>query len=178
MNGLEKILETNPFIDGMVDGYLREKDGVRDIYFTSKDVDGNEANRSYDKVDVRDKIYVRNEIDGCLEGTSSREFVSSEGFNRFGTPQQRLALLQKASKYEVDGERRNAASLQAVDRDFQNFVNGLDPQAQPVAVKPSALGDGLLRYAAGRLEDAGDSLRMGLSQVADELEKRLGPSES
>lgn len=178
MGGFEKVLEINPFVNGIVDGYLREKDGVQDIYFTSKDVEGVEANRSYDKVDARDKIFVRAEIDGCLEETSSRDFVSSDAFSRFGSPQQRLALLQKASKYEVDFSRRNAASLQPVDRDLQNFVNGLDPKEKPMAVTPSPLGDGLLRYAHGRFVDAGHSIQETLAPVAEEIQGRFGSSQA
>lgn len=156
----ESILSKNPFIDGKIDGYLRQKDGVDRLYFNSDHVEGAKAGR-YHEVDADDEILVKNE-DGSSETASAHDFVTGDQFQGFGSPQQRLALLQKAAKYEVRGDFRTQDAQLPVAEDFQGMVDRLDPSEPRVAVAPPQLGSSVLQYLAFRAEDAADSLQGSL----------------
>jgi len=122
---LENVLSKNPSINDASHLAARKQDGVDKLYFDSDHSDSpvSGENGRYHEVDGKDRITVKG-IEG-EETVTAEKFVSDDKFSSFGSPQERLNLLSKASKYEIPrGQELKTAE------DLKDYVNSLKPKTQ------------------------------------------------
>ena len=128
--GLENVLSKNPSINDVSQMAARQSDGVDHLYFNSDHSDSpvSGENGRYHEVDGKDRITIKGSEGE--ETVTAQEFVSDDRFSSFGDPQERLSLINKASKYEIP----NGKELESAD-DLKAYVNSLKPF--PAKTKPS-----------------------------------------